>query len=165
VGGGDVPAPPPTEPRVEQAKIQVYIRNASEPPVDVKHVEYTIRTRWWVPTDDGEWERVDGTLAGPYYLKDFQVRPEETWDNKRTPYEVTLAHTAPEGAVQLDFLQGVDCEINSVVVLDNAGRQWEIRPNGGGRAKPSRPVAPRSSGASRAKLLGGPECEPGPALV
>jgi hypothetical protein len=66
-------------------------------------VKYTIRTKWWVPTEDGAWEWVDGTLAGPYFLYDFQVRPEETWDNKGTPYEVDLAHTAPERGVQLDF--------------------------------------------------------------
>jgi hypothetical protein len=32
-------------------------------------------------------------------------------------------------------LEGVRCEINLVVVVDNAGRKWEIRPGGSGRAK------------------------------
>src|SRR5687767_9173185 len=67
--------PPQNESRVEQAKIQVYIRNASELPVEVEQVKYTVRTRWWVPSDDGASERVDGTLAGPYSLFNFQVRP------------------------------------------------------------------------------------------
>ena len=95
-----------------------------------------------MPTDEGAWETVDGAPAGPYYLQDFQVRPQQTWDNNSTPYEANLAHTAPERAVQLDFIQGVRCEIDSVVVLDNAGREWETRPGGGGRAKPFRPVEP-----------------------
>jgi hypothetical protein len=138
--------PPPAGPRVEQAKIKVYIRNASDLPVDVKQVKYTIRTRWWVPSDDGASERVDGTLTGPYFLFDFQIRPGETWDNKGTSYEVNLAHTAPEGAVQLDFLQGVQCEISSVVVLDNAGRKWDIRPGAGGRAKRLSSRDPRREG-------------------
>lgn len=38
--------------------------------------------------------------------------------------------------MQLDFIQGVRCEIESVVVVDNAGRAWETDPNSGGRAKP-----------------------------
>ena len=131
---------PPGEPRVQQAKIYVFLRNASELPVVVKHLEYTIRTRWLVPTDDGAREPVDGTPAGPYHLYDIQLRshagvPNEFWNNNATPYEVDLAHTAPERAVQLDPIQGVRCEIDSVVVLDNAGRKWEIRPSGGGRAK------------------------------
>jgi hypothetical protein len=129
---------PPWDERVEQAKIQVYVRNGSELPVKVKQLKYTIHTRWHVPTDDGAWESVDGATAGPYFLKDFQVRPQQTWDNNSTPYEANLAHTAPERAVQLDLIQGVRCEIDSVVIVDNAGREWETEPSGGGRAKPSR---------------------------
>jgi hypothetical protein len=144
---------PPGGERVEQAKIQVYVRNGSGLPVRVRQLKYTICTRWYVPTDDAAWEPVDGATAGPFFLQDFQVRPEQTWDNNSTPYEVNLAHTAPERAVQLDFIQGVRCEIDSVVVLDNAGRAWETRPSGGGRAKPYRQVAPRSIAAGRAGLL------------
>jgi hypothetical protein len=129
---------PPGGERVEQAKIQVYVRNGSQLPVRVRQLKYTVRTMWLVSTDDGAWERVDGEQAGPFYLQDFQVRPGQTWDNKSTPYEANLAHTAPERAAQLDFIQGVRCEIESVVVLDNAGREWEIEPSGGGRAKPFR---------------------------
>lgn len=127
---------PPWAERAENATIQVYVRNGSELPVKVKQLKYTIHTRWLVPTDDGAWETVDGTPARPRYLQDFQVRPEQTWDNNSTPYEANLADTAPEGAVQLDFIQGVRCEIDSVVVVDNAGRVWETQPNSGGRAKP-----------------------------
>lgn len=111
--------------------------------MEVKHLEYTIRTRWLVPTDDLAWEPVDGTPAGPYHLYDIRLRSHagignDFWNNDGTPYEVNLAHTAPERAVQLDLIQGVRCEINSVVVLDNAGRKWQTRPSGGGRAKPLR---------------------------
>jgi hypothetical protein len=131
----------PGEPLVEQAEIWIFLRNASELPVEVKHLEYTIRTRWLVPTGDGAWEPVDGVPAGPYHLYDIQLRshagvPNEFWNNNATPNEVNLAHTAPERAEALDPLTGVRCEINSVVVLDNAGRKWETRPSGGGRAKP-----------------------------
>jgi hypothetical protein len=133
----------PGEPRVEQAEIYVFLRNASELPAEVKHLEYTIRTRWLVPTDDGAWESVDGAHAGPYHLHDIQLRSHagvqnDFWNNNSIPAEVNLAHTAPERAEQLDLIQGVRCEINSVVVLDNAGREWETRPSGGGRAKPLR---------------------------
>jgi hypothetical protein len=129
---------PPWGERVEQAKIQVYVRNASELPVKVRQLKYTVHTRWYVPTDDGAWELVDGAPAGPYFLKDFQVRPQQTWDNNSTAYEANLAHTAPERAVQLDFIQGLRCEINSVVVVDNAGREWVTDPSSIGRAKPFR---------------------------
>jgi hypothetical protein len=144
---------PPWSELVEKATIQVYVRNGSQLPVKVREIKYTLRTRWLVPTDDGAWTAVDGAQAGPFYLQDFQVRPKETWDNESTPFEVNLAHTAPERAVQLDFLQGVRCDIDSVVVLDNAGREWEVRPSNGGRAKRYRQVAPRSGAAGRVKLL------------
>jgi hypothetical protein len=127
---------PPWAERVEQAKIQVYVRNGSQLPVKAKQLKYTIHTRWLVPADDGAWETVDGAPARPRYLQDFQVRPQQTWDNNSNPYEANLADTAPERAVQLDFIQGARCEIDSVVVIDNAGRTWEIQPNSGGRAKP-----------------------------
>jgi hypothetical protein len=125
---------PPGEPRVEQAKVQVYVRNGSELPVVVKQLEYSIHTRWLVPEGKLAYEPIDGTPAGPYFLYDFQVRPEQTWDNRATPYGVNLVHTAPERAVQLDFIQGVRCEIGSIQIVDNAGRKWEIQPSGG-RAK------------------------------
>jgi hypothetical protein len=125
---------PPTQPLVDQAKIQVYVRNGSELPVEVKHLQYTIRTRWEVPTNDGAL-LVESEPAGPFHLYDFQVRPRQTWDNRATPYEVNLAHTAPKDAVQLDPHQGVRCEISSIQIVDNAGRCWEIQPSGGGRAK------------------------------
>jgi hypothetical protein len=153
VGGADLRPPATFGERVEKATIQGHVRNGSELPVKVKQLKYTIHTRWLVPTDDGAWETVDGATAGPNYLQDFQIRPQQTWDNNSTPYEANLAHTAPEGAVQLDFIQGVRCEIESVVVVDNAGRAWETDPNSGGRAKPFKTRTSRGgSGPGRVEL-------------
>jgi hypothetical protein len=80
---------PPFGERVEKATIQVHVRNGSELPVKVKQLKYTIHTRWLVPTDDGAWETVDGATAGPNYLQDFQIRPQQTWDNNSTPMRPT----------------------------------------------------------------------------
>ena len=58
--------------------------------MEVKHLEYTIRTRWLVPTDDLAWEPVDGTPAGPYHLYDIRLRSHagignDFWNNDGTP--------------------------------------------------------------------------------
>jgi hypothetical protein len=61
---------------------------------------------------DGACESVDGTPAGRYHLYDIRLRSQagignDSWNNDGTPYEVNLAHTVPERAVQLDPIQVV----------------------------------------------------------
>jgi hypothetical protein len=96
LGSGQTSLPPcwPSVP-VEQAEIQVYVRNASELPVVVKQLAYSIHTKWLVPEGKQNWELVAGRLPVPrFFVDDIQVPPRRTWDNNASPYEANLAHTA-----------------------------------------------------------------------
>lgn len=127
----------PDAPRVEQTRILIYVRNGSELPIVVKQLAYSIHTRWWVPVLGSKqiFEPVAGTEAACNFVNDLRVPPRDTWDNEAGPYERNLAHTAPRRAVQLDLVQGVRCEIDWLLLVDNAGRKWEIQPIRGDRAK------------------------------
>jgi hypothetical protein len=131
---------------VEQASIMLKVRNASQLPITVVQVAYSIRTTWLVPVDKAEpenqaepkriiaYDPVEGTEPVRSFPADFLVQPGETWDNNGTPNRINFAHTAPPDAVQLAFTNGVRWQIDWLLILDNAGRKWEVRPGRGGRA-------------------------------
>src|SRR5262249_546200 len=94
--------------RIEEATIEVHVRNARDRPGDVVQLAYEVRTRWMVPVGPQdpvsahEFTAGDGCVQA--FLNDFRVPPGETLD---TPFPVNVAHLAPEGAVQLAPIQGV----------------------------------------------------------
>jgi hypothetical protein len=88
----------------------------------------------------GAWQQAglgagSGQGANPCLRNDLRIPPRRTWNNKAYPYEFDVAHTVPERAQQLDLVQGVRCEIDWLLLIDNAGVKWEIQPGRGGRAK------------------------------
>jgi hypothetical protein len=121
--------------RVEEATIQVHVRNASDLPVQVIQLAFEVRTRWTVPIEPQG--PVPAHVATPgdgcvqLFLDDFRVPPGETLD---MPSPVNVAHLAPEGAVQLWPIQGVTATASWLLVIDNVGRRWIVRPRQG-RAK------------------------------
>ena len=60
------------------------------------------------------------------------VPPGET---RSLPFPVNVAHLAPPDAVQLGLTDGVTPFVDWLLVVDNAGRKWEVRPETGRRAK------------------------------
>src|ERR687892_960897 len=68
-----------------------------------------------------------------HVLYNIDVPPQEAWASR--PFEHDLSDLAPEAASQLDPIDGVRCEIAWHLVVDNAGRTWELRPGNGRRAK------------------------------
>jgi len=123
------------QPRVDEASIMLKVRNASQLPITVVQVGYSVYTTWSVTEDKFAYDPVSGTEPVRCFPADFLVQPGETWDNKGTPNKVNFTHTAPPDAVQLDITNGVRCQIDWLLILDNAGRKWEVRPSRGGRAK------------------------------
>jgi hypothetical protein len=122
--------------RVEEADVQVRVRNASDLPADVVQLAYEIRTSWMVPIAPPEspvpaYRETAGEGRVLQFLNDFHVPPGETLD---LPSRVNVAHLAPEGAVQLSSIQGVTATASWLLVVDNVGRRWVIRPRTG-RAK------------------------------
>ena len=80
-----------TEPRVEQVKIKVCVRNASELPVEVAQLGYSVYTTWVVPEGEGIWNVVPGTVPVRCFPEDFIVRPGHIYEV--TTYEPNVAHT------------------------------------------------------------------------
>jgi hypothetical protein len=120
----------------QEVSVQPYIRNASELPVEIRTLAYEIHTTWLVQTDGGmAYEPVDGSPVVKQFLYDVGVAPQQTWDNAGTASPANVAHTAPEGGLQLSIVRGVWCEVSWLLVVDNAGRRWELRPAKGRRAR------------------------------
>jgi hypothetical protein len=108
--------------RVEEATIDVHVRNASDLPVDVVQLAYGVRTRWMVPAEPQGPVPAHVETAGDgcvqLLLNDFRVPPGETLD---LPSPVNVAHLAPEGAVQLSPLHGVDAAASWLLLVITSG--------------------------------------------
>jgi hypothetical protein len=126
--------------RIEEGEIAAHIRNASELPVRVRQIAYRTTTTWLVgdklqsglPGGPGVWTPTPGTEPLRNFHEDVVIPPGET---QQLTFIVNVAHTAPADAVQLDMLRGIDCHIDWLLVLDNAGRRWHLRPEKGRRAR------------------------------
>lgn len=126
--------------RVEEGAIAAHIRNASELPVRVRQIAYRTTTTWLVedklqsgvPSGPGVWTPTSGTQPIRSFHVDIGIPPGAT---KQLKFVVNVAHTAPADAVQLDMLRGIECHVDWLLVLDNAGRRWHLRPEIGRRAR------------------------------
>jgi hypothetical protein len=102
-------------------------------------IAFDIHTRWSVRDlaqwrdELPVWEIKSGIGIVQMYSLRVRVPPEETWDSG--PQEVNFAHLAPEHADQIDLIEGMSYEIRWVLLVDNAGRRWEMRPMAGGSAR------------------------------
>ncbi|HJQ08047.1 MAG TPA: hypothetical protein VJ836_01040 [Candidatus Saccharimonadales bacterium] len=125
--------------RVENGKFTRFVRNGSALPVEIVQIAFDIHTRWMVRDlaqwrdELPVWDVKPGTGVVQMYSGRVRVAPEETWDSG--PQEVNFAHLAPEHADQLDLIEGLSYEIRWVLMVDNAGRRWEMRPMVGGAAR------------------------------
>lgn len=125
--------------RVETGKFTRFVRNGSSLPVEIVQIAFSIHTKWMVRDlvqwrDDLQvWTTRPGTGGVQMYSGRVRIAPEETWDSG--PQEVNFAHLVPEHADQLDLIDGLSYEIRWVLLIDNSGRRWEIRPMAGGTAR------------------------------
>ena len=140
--------------RVETGEVRLYVKNATDLPIEVRQVAYEIHTNWMAPdltqlppTAPGEdpkpphvWLEEAGTRPQQYFVERIRVAPQETWEHQT---EINFAHMAPNGASQPALFHGVVCQISWVLVVDNAGRRWELRPTVGQRARRIRRYRPR----------------------
>ncbi|MGH3479316.1 MAG: hypothetical protein ACRDQD_21080 [Nocardioidaceae bacterium] len=129
-GPGDDSQPP-----VEEGEVTAHIRNASELPIRIRHVAYDIDTSWMMPDPQHPGRArtmVPGTEPHRTFQENVVVPPMETVP---LPFTVNIAHLAPHGTDELDFLNGIRPRVRWLLVVDNAGRRWDVRPETGGRAK------------------------------
>jgi hypothetical protein len=123
-----------------RATAQVTVRDGSDLPVHVAMLAYVLRTRWALPDTDnsyppGSWTVTPGTDVHWLLVGPFDVAPQDVWPGP-APTEHDLSHLAPERATQLSpGGEGVRCEIAWMLIRDNAGRRWEVRPGIARRAK------------------------------
>jgi hypothetical protein len=128
-----------SERRVEEGTLRCHLRNSSEVPVLIVQVAWRVDTRWMV-ADDAQstpgqadvWSVEPGTESVRMFGDPQRVPPGETQEWSQP---VNVAHTAPRGATALDPIRGIAVHVDWLLIVDNAGRRWEVRPETGGRAK------------------------------
>jgi hypothetical protein len=129
-------------PRVVEGHIAGQIRNASQLPVRVVQVAWRIESFWNVedteqsqyPEGPGVWiwTVVAGTDPLVMVNNEIRVPPQDTI---QLPFDVHIGHMAPERATQPDLVNGIVASVSWLLVVDNAGRRWDVRPDKGKRAR------------------------------
>ncbi len=143
---GDIDPKPvfPGEPRSDDIKVQLHIRNATELPVEVHLLAFSFQTRWMVPSFSDKppgpgphtWEQVSGKTDTLRFMGPLGIAPQKPWDSQWIT--INLTHTAPADSASLvSTTDGTKCEIKYALVVDNAGRRWEARQRQG---KPARRI-------------------------
>jgi hypothetical protein len=80
----------------EAASVRLYIRNASQLPIEVVQLAFEVHGRWRVPSGPLSWRLVAGVNPRRHFVEAEDlgsVAPEETWSNS---YPVNVADTIPE---------------------------------------------------------------------
>lgn len=123
------------ETRIEEGQFDTFIHNTSHLPVRVIQIAWTVETRWMRPVGELVFEPVPGTDVRRSFSGDpFWLPPsDEPLAGSTT---VNVAHLAPDGAVTLDLINGITARPDWVLVVDNGGRAWELRP--GKKSRPRR---------------------------
>lgn len=130
----------PACPRVVEGTVTAHIRNASQLPVRVVMIAYKVDSTWLVEDLEqssfsqggtGVWTPTPGVEPQLRFHNDLLVAPQET---KEIPFAVNVEHMAPDRGVQLSPTDGLKSKVEWLLVVDNAGRRWEINPERGGQA-------------------------------
>jgi hypothetical protein len=121
---------------VDPVTIQMHLRNASELPVIVKLLAYEVHTRWAVRESEYSWEVIDAAEPSRAFVPDVQLAPGETKDIP--PHRLDVTDHAPKGSNQLDIVNGVTVRVAWLLLIDNAGRRWVVKPHKGRRARQAR---------------------------
>jgi hypothetical protein len=116
-----------------ETTVDLYIRNASELPVEVVQTAYEVHTTWI-----GKAQVWPGLRPLAVYSGRETVPPQDTWRKQLNYTPASIANLAPEGAEMLTLFEGVRCVANWMLLIDNAGRRWDVRPSKGSRAKRAR---------------------------
>lgn len=130
-------------------KVQWYFRNGTELPLQIRTVSWRHRVEWRVPWVDPVGER-EGTipmkavtLPQPFAHSHHRLAPQETLSV--VPYSLWLEEPPPDVPdyrwlekpqpdATVSTRDGISCVIDYMLVVDNAGRRWEVRPERGGPA-------------------------------
>ncbi|MDX8055163.1 hypothetical protein SK571_37815 [Lentzea sp. BCCO 10_0798] len=129
---------PTDQDRVENCKVNFFIRNSTDLPVDVIQVAYELHNRWMVTDHEQSypdlpvWSFEPGTDVLKIFIERMRIPPGDT---KTWSQDFNFAHLAPDSAVQPEWFRGLDCRVKWALLIDNAGRRWEVSPSRGKRSK------------------------------
>lgn len=132
-------APWDTE-QVGDGEVTAHLRNASQLPVRLVRIAYKVESRWMVedkaqsrrPDGPGIWMQEPGTQSRRFFNDNLRIPPQETIELQ---FKAGVADMAPAGASQLAVERGIEASVEWMLLLDNAGRRWEVRPEKNGRAR------------------------------
>jgi hypothetical protein len=117
---------------------RVFLRNASTLPIEIVHVGVNVQSTWRVPDHEQSgklvpiWEPVEGIKESPFFFGRFRLPPDDTHVQS---HQKDLSDDVPPESVGLWYGNGLVCDFRTILVTDNAGRRWRIRPGRGGPAK------------------------------
>jgi hypothetical protein len=86
--------------RVEEIKVKLSVRNASELPINVVQIAYEVQTRWLDQTGEIAYEPIAGLQPIRSFVEKITVPPQETLDGS---YDHNVAHTAPRAQYSLNL--------------------------------------------------------------
>lgn len=140
---GDIEREPvlPGGPRIDDIKVQIHIKKATNLPIDVHRLAFNFQTSWMVPSFSDDlgpgphvWVGASGKTDVMRFMGPVGIAPQKTWDGQWVA--VNLTHTAPAESASLVFTSdGVKCVISYALIVDNAGRRWETRQRQGKAAR------------------------------
>jgi hypothetical protein len=126
---------PPGEPFY--VNVRVLLRNVSKLPIEIIHVGVDIRARWTVEDLQAEEhvavsKPVEGTEKPTFMIRGVRLAPNQTYEQN---HRQDMSHHAPARPVLLWPDGGIVCKFRSILVIDNAGRRWRVRPGQAGSAE------------------------------
>jgi hypothetical protein len=135
--------------RNDQIMFRFLFKNSSELPLEVAQVAWSFNTVWGirepdlVACDNHEVKAsievrryVPGKKDTRRYLTEMQIPPGQ--EKPTSWWPIILAETAPEDDAILSFLSGGIKEvIDYMLVIDNSGRRWKVRPR---KSKPAKRI-------------------------
>jgi len=131
----------PDKTPIVEGTVTAHIHNGSQLPVRIVVACYKIESNWLVPDLDATpashgqtwaFAVTPGTEPPIHFPGDLVATPQTTTE---VPFRVNVEHMAPAGAEYLAPSKGIWAKVEWLLVIDNAGRRWEMRPEQGGRAK------------------------------
>jgi hypothetical protein len=118
----------PGAPRVEEGKMEWFVRNGNQLPIDIQQIVYDIETTWWVPNrksspkDLDSWTPTPGKMPITFVPGPIRVPPMETFKSGEQPFSVLGRE--PEDADQLCMIDGLRYRLRWVLVSDAIGGRW-----------------------------------------
>ena len=121
----------PGEGEDSKATISMHLRNASELPVVVRQLAYEVHWRWLLRVKEHPVAPVhdEGDAAKRGFFEDVQLAPGETKDLTSRAFDLSR-----RGSRKVVPFGGVTVQVSWLLMIDNAGRRWVVKPNKGSRA-------------------------------